>query len=420
MAKNAHLHPSDLRGASRMVIDAIVGITDIVEAMHVNIAQLPGGQRPPGRRSARGVGGIVYRSVRLISGGIGHLLDAALARLLPPLGAKPSSAGREAALAAVNGVLGDYLEQTRNPLAIVMSLRRDGRPLVLERNALQAAIERPGKRLLVAVHGLCMNDLQWRGGAADPVAALAAELDCTALYLHYNSGRHISANGEEFADLLEILVEQWPVAVESLTIVAHSMGGLVSRSACHYGAQAARRWPALLRQIVFIATPHHGAPLERGGNWIDLILGVSRYTAPLARLGKIRSAGITDLRYGNLVDEDWRGRDRFAAEGDCRRAVPLPADTLCFAIAGTNGRGTGDLGDRVLGDGLVQLDSALGRHAAQGKSLDFPASRQWIGVGVGHLGLLHDKEVWQQIRRWLANAPAPARSAASTARGGGG
>jgi hypothetical protein len=51
---------------------------------------------------------------------------------------------------------------------------------------------------------------------------------------------------------------------------------------------------------------------------VDLILGVSAYTAPLARLGKIRSAGITDLRYGNLVDEDWAGRDRFAGGGDRR------------------------------------------------------------------------------------------------------
>lgn len=418
MVKNAHLHPSDLRGASRMVIDAIVGITDIVEAMHVNIAQLPGVPRSPGRNSARGIGGIAYRSVRLITGGIGHLLDAALARLLPPLGAKPSSAGREAALAAINGVLGDYLEQTSNPLAIAMSLRRAGRPLVLERNALISAIEQPGPRLLVAVHGLCMNDLRWRSGATDPVAALAGEMGFTALYLHYNSGRHISANGKAFADLLESLVEQWPVAVESLTIVAHSMGGLVARSACHYGAQDAQHWPALLRQIVFIATPHHGAPLERGGNWIDVILGVSRYTAPLARLGKIRSAGITDLRYGNLVDEDWQGRDRFAAEGDGRLTIPLPADTLCYAIGGTSGRGVGDLGDRVLGDGLVQLDSALGRHASQGRSLDFPASQQWIGVSMGHLQLIQDAEVWQQIRRWLAHPPAP--TPASTARDGSG
>lgn len=416
MARNAHLHPSDLRGASRMVIDAIVGITDVVEAMHINIAQLPGMQRPAGRGAARVVVGIVYGSVRLITGGIGTMLDAALARLLPLPGAKPSSAGREAALAAVNGVLGDYLEQTANPLAIAMTLRREGQPLVLERNALIAAIERPCPRLLVAVHGLCMNDLQWRSGATDPVAALAGELGCTALYLHYNSGRHVSANGKEFADLLESLVGQWPVAVESLTIVAHSMGGLVTRSACHCGSRAAQRWPALLRQIVFIATPHHGAPLERGGNWIDVILGASRYTAPLARLGKIRSAGITDLRYGNLVDEDWHGRDRFAAEGDCRLTVPLPADALCYAIAGTSGRGVGDLGDRVLGDGLVQLDSALGRHAAPGRSLDFPASRQWIGVGIGHLQLIQDESVWQQIRRWLAHPPATP----PTARDGGG
>lgn len=401
MSKNAHFHPSDLRGASRMVTDAIAGITDIVEAMHVNIARLPG--LPGGSSgSARGITGLVYRSVRTVTGGVGRTLDAALARLLPLLGPKESSPRREAVLAAVNGVLGDYLAETGNPLAIPMRLRRDGRPLDLERNALVAAIRQPSPRLLVVVHGLCMNDLQWRRRGQDPVEAIARDLGHTAVYLHYNSGRHISANGRDLSALLEKLVEQWPVPVESLAIVAHSMGGLVARSACHYAAAASLRWPACLRRMVFIATPHHGAPLERGGNWVDLILGVSPYTAPLSRLGKIRSSGITDLRYGNLVDEDWEGRDRFAGGGDRRRVIPLPADTLCCAIAGTNGRGVGDLGDRLVGDGLVPLASALGRHKEPRRNLDLPESRQWVGVGMGHLDLLVRAEVWERIKGWLA------------------
>lgn len=393
------LQPSDIRGVSRVVIDAIVGITSLVEAMHVNIAHLPGLPRPSG--PARGITGLVYRSVRLIAGGVGHVLDDALARLVPPSDTRTSSAGREAALAAVNGVLGDYLADSNNPLAIPMRLRRDGQAIDLERNALIAAVERPSPRLLVLVHGLCMNDLQWRARGRDPVDALARDLGCTGLCLHYNSGRHISTNGKEFAELLERLVEQWPVEVESLSVVAHSMGGLVARSACHYAAAASLRWPTLLRHLAFIATPHHGAPLERGGNWIDLILGASAYTAPLARLGKIRSAGITDLRYGNLVDEDWEGRDRFAGGGDQRRVIDLPANTLCYVIAGTSGREAGILGERLLGDGLVPLNSALGRHTEARRRLDFPASRQWVALGTGHLGLLRNSQVWERIRNWL-------------------
>lgn len=406
MRKAVHLQPSDIRGASRVVIDAIVGITSLVEAMHVNIARLPGLPRPSVAGPAGAITGLVYRSVRLIAGGVGHALDNALARLIPRSDTRTSSAAREAVLAAVNGVLGDYLAETNNPLAIAMRLRCDGQAIELERNALIAAVKRPSPRLLVLVHGLCMNDLQWRARGRNPVDALARDLGCTVLGLHYNSGRHISTNGKEFAQLLERLVEQWPVEVESLSVIAHSMGGLVARSACHYAATASLHWPTLLRHLVFIATPHHGAPLERGGNWIDLILGASAYTAPLARLGKIRSAGITDLRYGNLIDEDWEGRDRFASGGDPRTVIPLPMNTPCYLIAGTSGRDVGILGERLLGDGLVPLNSALGRHREPRRRLDFPESRQWVALGTGHLDLLSKSEVWERIRNWLSKPDA--------------
>ncbi|MCZ7653807.1 MAG: GPI inositol-deacylase [Rhodocyclaceae bacterium] len=178
-------------------------------------------------------------------------------------------------LAALNGVLGDYLEASGNPLAIRMSLRRKGSALQLDKNALAAAIPNAGGRLLILAHGLCMNDLQWKRQGHDHGAALARDLGYTPVYLHYNSGRHISTNGREFSGLLDALLSAWPAPVDELTIIGHSMGGLLARSAWHYGMAEGRAWPLKLKGLVFLGTPHHGAPMERGGNWIDIALGLS-------------------------------------------------------------------------------------------------------------------------------------------------
>jgi hypothetical protein len=63
----------------------------------------------------------------------------------------------------------------------------------------------------------------------------------------------------------------------------------------------------------------------RLGNRVIGALDLSPYTNALARLGKIRSAGITDLRYGNLLDDDWYGRDRFEHSGGfCLAKATLP------------------------------------------------------------------------------------------------
>jgi pimeloyl-ACP methyl ester carboxylesterase len=247
-----------------------------------------------------------------------------------------------------------------------------------------------------------MNDLQWKRKEHDHGAALARDLAYTPVYLHYNSGVHISANGRALAELLETLVQLWPVPLTELVLIGHSMGGLVARSACHYGALARHEWPRRLDKLVFVGTPHHGAPLERGGNWVDMLLSTSAYSAPLARLGKIRSAGITDLRFGNLVDEDWKKRDRFEPSGDLRVAVPLPEGVACYAIAATTGKTAGDLSDWLIGDGIVPLASALGRYANPRLALTFDESRQWVAYGVNHLDLLGRPEVYAQIKRWLA------------------
>ena len=404
MTKTTHLHPSDLRGFARLATHATAGLADLVEAMHHTITRPVdgGGTRTPGR--TRGLTGLVYKSVRGVTRLVGGSLDAILAQLKPTLVGRGSSPEREAVLAALNGLLGDYLVVSDNPLAIPMRLRRNGRPLVLETQALAEAIPQGGGKLAVLAHGLCLNDLQWNREGHDHGAVLARELGYTPLYLHYNSGLHTSANGHLLAGLLEVLLEQWPQPVEELVIVAHSMGGLVARSACHYGVVAGHAWPRQLRKLAFLGTPHHGAPLERGGNWVDVILSATPYAAPFARLGKIRSAGITDLRYGNVLDEHWQGQDRFARTRDSRRSVPLPEGVQSYAIAATTGKQPGDLRDRLLGDGLVPVSSALGRHKDPRRSLSFPKSGQWIAYGMNHMDLLGRPEVSDQILRWFASA----------------
>jgi Predicted acetyltransferases and hydrolases with the alpha/beta hydrolase fold len=385
-----------------MTIDAVVGLTDLVEAMHHNIASRSALLGKPPAGHTRGITGFVYGSIRGVTRLVGGGLDAVLGRLVPFFGDKTSSPEREAVLAILNGVLGDYLEDSGNPMAIRMCLRRGGRPLSLEKAALAAAIPDAGGKLLVLAHGLCMNDLQWARQGHDHGAALQRDLGYTPIYLHYNSGRHISTNGRELADLLETLLHNWPVPVAELAILGHSMGGLLARSAWHYGTAAGHAWPRQLRKLVFLGTPHHGAPMERGGNWIDTLLGISPYTAPLSRLGKIRSAGITDLRHTFLLDEDWHGRDRFARSAARHAAVPLPEGVQCFAIAATTGKQAGDLRDRLIGDGLVPLASALGCHADHDRNLMFPPDRQWIACETGHFDLLGSLPAYERIRQWLA------------------
>jgi hypothetical protein len=141
--------------------------------------------------------------------------------------------------------------------------------------------------------------------------------------------------------------------------------------------------------MVFVATPHHGAPLERGGNWLETVLGVTRYSAPLARLARVRSAGVTDLRFGNIVDEHWHARDRFELGRDARAPVPLPRGVHCYAAVAEN-------------DALVPLASALGEHEKPDLALGLPESHRFVAKGAGHVDVLRRPEVWDQIERWLA------------------
>ena len=435
MSKKHRNHVDDLRGVTRLAIEATQGVTTLVEDMHRTIAGGPAILGKPLDVPMRMVTGLVYGSIQATTGLVGMGIEGALAPLGPWLGKSAPGLERAAVLAAINGVLGDHLEATHNPLAIEMRLSGaapparidaatanptaagdglellipvagDGRKLLIpvagDGRKLLIPVAGDGRKLLIFVHGLCMTVEQWGRAGRDPGRDLARDLGYEPIYLHYNSGRHISTNGADFSELLERMTDESPQPIDDIVIVGHSMGGLVSRSACHAGETANRRWRSKLRAMIFLGTPHHGSPLEQSGSWAEVLLGVSRYSAPFLRLGRVRSAGITDLRFGNVLDDHWQGRDRFGFAPDSRLPVPLPPDVACYAIAGSASRRA--VG-RLSSDGLVSVSSALGLHPDPNLALSFPEARTWIAGGMSHLDLLHHPDVYGTMRSWLSQAP---------------
>ncbi len=394
---------ADLRGAAQLATAGTLGLAAVVEAVHARITSLPGRRGP---EHTHGMTGQVYASVRAVTrlagGGAGSLLQL-LEQLLEQFNtrwagspAQPPAVNptrRDAVLAALNGVLGDHLAATHNPLALPMVLRSpQGAALTLQTPALTAALPQAGPRLLVLLHGLCMNHQQWLREGHDHGAALAQAAGYTPIYLHYNTGLPIFENGAAFALQMQALLQAWPQPLQRVALLGHSMGGLVARSALHQGAQAGQAWVGRVDDAVFLGSPHHGAPLERAGRWLDLLLGAAPYAAPLARLARVRSAGITSLRQGNLLA---------GTDGSPNIAVPLPVQRRCYAIAGTTGAHTHTLKNRLLGDGLVPVASALGRHADVQRHLPFAAERQATLPHTGHLALLSSPQVAALLLRWL-------------------
>ena len=211
------------------------------------------------------------------------------------------------AIAALNGLYGDRLEAEGSPLAIPMQFRRHGAP---------------APHVAVFVHGLGETEYAW--GSPSYGDRLRDDLGISPVYVRYNTGRHISQNGVSLAQLLEGL------DAERITLVGHSMGGLIARAACHHGGD----WTSKVRLTVSLGTPHAGAPLEQAVHAISAALHLAPETRPFARFLRRRSAGIRDLRRGSLVDEDWSGRDPDALRAKALREVPLlPNATHAFVAA---------------------------------------------------------------------------------------
>ena len=394
-----------LQGGTRLLFDTVEGITDAVERMHETIARapLPWGPQPAELGRAHGViASAVYSTIRGVNGALRKGVDLSFDMLPGAIDAPGRSSKEIRSVAAINGVFGDHLEATGNALAIPMSLTTPHQQLELSCDALTASIPDASPHVVVLVHGLSMSELGWeRKDTPCMGSKLQEELGCTPLYLSYNSGRHISTNGQQFAEILEQLCEAWPVPVESLSLIGHSMGGLVIRSACWYAELDESDWLQQLKRVVCLGTPHHGSPLEKAGHALNAAMQKIPYTEPLA-FGRLRSAGIKDLRHGDLLDEDWLDHHPDHPRPDTRRVVPLLPQVEYYFAAATLGRDLEDPRGHIMGDMLVRMDSAVGAHEDELRHLDIKEENCRIFHENNHMDLLDDERVYRQVVDWFS------------------
>ena len=363
------------------------------------------------------------------------------AALLPVRGAsyvvRLGQAHQHFFLPVLNGALGDQLAARFDPRAIRMSFRRGGQDVAVA----ALGLSEPHQKTVVYLHGLMGDELIWQTGFQDPAGSrrygprLAEETRSRALYLRFNSGLHLSENGRELSRLLTELVETYPDAIGELVLVGHSMGGLIIRSAGHYGqlrvkseelrvdtteSEASEKnqlstlnsqlltpnspWLAHLRSIFLIGTPNDGSWLEQNSHFTARLLErINLFpTRFLSKALNQRSNGIKDLRYSILVDEDWQDAHANDFTPPRTPVPPLPG-VQYHILMGSWLRATRPSALReYFGDGLVGHGSARG-HATFGDEAAMPAGsgvRTAVFSQQHHGGLLTHPEVFQYLKQW--------------------
>lgn len=303
---------------------------------------------------------------------------------------------RDSAVAALGGLFGDHATSRRNPLMPRLGFYRDGQRLALDTATLAAAYPQATNKLVVFVHGLSCTEHGWQF-YVDPAQAdtasystrLSAEFGYTPLFVRYNSGLHISKNGRRLSLQLARLVAQWPVKVDEIVLIGHSMGGLVSRVAAAHATSTNEAWADRLRQVICLGSPHRGAPLEQAVDGLTRVLGRFDLTRPWGQLLEARSVGVRDLKHGATSDADWRG-------GAWQRpqAITRAPGARYHFIGSSLGLSERDPLGRFLGDGLVRLPSSLAAELADAHTASL--------FRINHMRLLNHPEVYALLREAVA------------------
>jgi pimeloyl-ACP methyl ester carboxylesterase len=412
---------TDLGGAAAITGRGLAATTGLVRDLHSAFAGrvfgLTGPSAVPVRVMHEGISRGVYAAVggglRATSYAAGVVAGAVVARRTPAEAYVPLAdrVRGNVVVGALNGAWGDSLVRQRNPLALSMTIRVEGRDVALDAGSLAAAFPEAGDDVVVFLHGLCETELSWWVGArnhyGNPRSShgyrLEQEIGATPVYLRYNTGRHISDNGEDFAALLDELVENWPTEISRLTLVGHSLGGLVIRSACCRGQEDERPWVDRVRRIVYLGAPHLGAPLEVAVARASAAMRRLPETRPIATALASRSVGIKDLRYGDLLAADWSSiEDLDAWREEPANCAPLLPSAEHYYIGATVTREQDHLVARLIGDALVTFPSASG--AGRNRRLELEIDRGRHLGGLHHFDLLNHPRVWELLEQWLIAA----------------
>jgi hypothetical protein len=309
-----------------------------------------------------------------------------------PAPALEDSARGRFLLGAVNGLIGDRLRDERPAMSYDAAVRHDGHDVPLSADGLRAAYPDARGSVVVFLHGLCETEDAWRRASrprhsdrppSPPYGDRLAAAGWTPVYLRVNTGLPIQENGAAVTALLSRLVERWPLDVERIALVGHSMGALVLRAAGAVAVDpaAGRPWTARVTDVVALGAPHLGAPLERAVAAGSGLLGRVPQTAPFGRILEYRSAGILDLRHGLAADVQNLPHARYR----------LVAGSLTRSPRHPVALGVGDL--------LVQPRSAWGlpRHGAG----MFPGADTLHVPGASHFDLLNHDDVHTALAGWL-------------------
>ena len=298
-----------------------------------------------------------------------------------------------------NGLLGDRRFEQLN---IEMGLYSNNKLIPLNKRSLKSIFkDQKNIKICLLVHGVMDDHQTWKPeGCSDYGQLLKEEFGFIPLYLRYNTGLHISQNGRSLSKLMEKLERLFCSSISEIIIIAHSMGGLVSRSACHYGKHL--KWPKKVSRIFYLGCPHLGAPLEKFGNMATTILNILPY--PFTNIAKniinLRSSGIKDLRHGYLVDDQWKGKNPDSLFSNTKVSVPLHPDIVHFAISSIIIKNPQNFLAKMVGDSMVTSKSAFGQSEDENQDLHFYPEHLKQIRGLSHVGLTTSWEVYDIISSW--------------------
>jgi hypothetical protein len=397
--------PAELRAVSRLGGQAFAGLVSRIEQVHQAIGGRAFGSIGPVSAPVRLIHDSIARAVYRAVGSAGPAAGVLGGQAASRFGAAGQDAARGpasgVALATLNAFAGDRLGPDLAPLAIRMAVRVDGSDVEPTARRVRDAFGAATPKLAVFLHGLAETEKSWlrQASRSEPYGGrLQAEFGYTPVYIRYNTGRHVSESGHDLARLLDDLAAAWPHEIQEILLVGHSMGGLVIRSACHYGAEASAPWVERVRHVFYLGSPHLGAPLARAAGLAGWALGRVAETRPFADL-LTGSSAIRDLRHGYVLD-DWAACDPDGCLHNHRRDVPLLPGASHYAIgAAVSADPESPLG-AVLGDLLVQLASAHGRRG-QHQHIPFPVDQTRGLGGMHHFDLLNHPAVWEAMRSLL-------------------
>ena len=394
----------------RLIVGTVRDVHQAISKRAFGATRAVGGRVPESFHDAviTSLYGAISGVLRVSSGSIRALAKRGIGRPV-----ESSRIGR-GVVATVNGLIGDELRMVDDPQAIVMAVRKDGDDIPVSPWPIGESFRDATSHIVLFLHGLCESDESWSLGDRSTGSTYAQRIkddtDGTPVFIRYNTGLRVSENGKHLDWLIRQLVASWPADVTRITLVGHSMGGLVVRAATNHATASGQTWQHLVRDVICLGTPHTGAALEKVAHMGSRVLHFFPESRPFSAILNSRSAGILDLRHGYITKEEWEGQDLTRLWGlDRIAAAPLPHAEYHFVIA-TLGATKRHPFSRILGDLLVHFSSAagIGRSGTvvDGARLEYLPSTH-------HFALLNHPRIADWLVQWITSRGAEALPAGS-------